>query len=429
MRDRSARRIVASPDETESPDDVAVPTLERPADGVPPVTDTPEAYRSAHDALVAGHGPLALDTERAHGFRYAPKAYLIQLRRAGAGTVLLDPVAFEDGRPRADLSGLAADLAGAEWIIHAATQDLPCLAEVGLLPTHLFDTELAARLLGLPKVNLSTVMEQALGVGLRKAHSADDWSTRPLPADWLVYAALDVELLIDLRDWLDDQLVSAGKRDWAAQEFAHLVEHASDVPRLRTESWRRTSGLHEVRSRRGMEVVRDLWESRDAIAAATDRAPGRILPDRAIVGVATLFDKDEPEVTPALLRRVPSFGMRRAAAYEKEWLDALRRAADRPKPDLPVKSSPREGPPPPRVWNGRWPDSYARWNRVRPALIALAEEVNVPIENVIAPDALRGLLWNSPARTSAAEVDARLAAFDVRPWQRDLVVGVIVANW
>jgi len=422
---RSGKDATPAPDEP-VPD---YPMLDYPADGVPPLTDTPQAYRVAHERLASGQGPLALDTERAHGFRYSPKAYLIQLRRAGAGTVLLDPIALSEGRPRADFSALASDLADVEWIIHAATQDLPCLAEVGLVPQHLFDTELAARLLNLPKVNLSAVMELALGVGLRKAHSADDWSTRPLPSDWLVYAALDVERLADLRDWLDDQLVQAGKREWAAQEFAHLVEHASDIQHFRTESWRRTSGIHEVHSRRGLQVVRDLWERRDAIAAATDSAPGRVLPDRAIIALATMFDGDEPQVTAGLLRRLPGYWMRRAWPYERDWVDALRRAASRPKGDLPPRTAAHEGPPPPRLWEGRRPQCYARWNRVRPALVKLADELAVPLENLVAPDAIRSLLWDSPDATSPVQIDGRLAALDVRPWQRDLVTPVIAASW
>ena len=150
---------------------------------------------------------MAVDAERAHGFRYSQRAYLIQLRRAGAGTHLIDPIAF--GQP-ADLSVRSATaLADAEWVIHAASQDLPCLYEVGLVPRTLFDTELAARLLGYPRVALGTMLEELLGVRLLKEHSAADWSTRPLPSEWLNYAALDVELLVELRDRLAAELVAS----------------------------------------------------------------------------------------------------------------------------------------------------------------------------------------------------------------------------
>ena len=105
-----------------------------------------EGYRDAVDRIAAGTGPIAVDAERASGFRYSQRAYLIQLYRRGSGTVLLDPTAFDD------LGDLAAAMGGAEWVLHAASQDLPCLLEVGLVPERIFDTELGARLLGFERV-------------------------------------------------------------------------------------------------------------------------------------------------------------------------------------------------------------------------------------------------------------------------------------
>ena len=174
---------MSTPNSPTSPaDDAPVYTLvASPAEGVPDVVRTPEALAAATAALAAGHGPVAIDTERAHGFRYSGRAYLIQLRREDAGTVLVDPIAFAGDDERAHLGALADALGDAEWIVHAATQDLPCLAEVDLLPRRLFDTELGGRLLGLPRVSLGALTEQALGKSLAKEHSASDWSRRPLP--------------------------------------------------------------------------------------------------------------------------------------------------------------------------------------------------------------------------------------------------------
>ena len=101
-------------------------------------------------------------------------------------------------RRRATRNTLAAALEGTQWILHAASQDLPCLAEVNLRPGSLFDTELAGRLLGYPRVGLATLVEVIMGQSMRKEHSAVDWSKRPLPKPWLEYAALDVG-----RDGLD----------------------------------------------------------------------------------------------------------------------------------------------------------------------------------------------------------------------------------
>ncbi|MGC4152608.1 MAG: HRDC domain-containing protein [Propionicimonas sp.] len=405
------------------------PVLTAPVDGVPPVVDTVDEYRRMLDRLTAGDGPVAIDTERAQGFRYSGKAYLIQLRRARAGSFLLDPTAFEEGKPRADLSDLSAVLAGAEWILHAASQDLPCLAEDGLLPRRLFDTELAARLLGLPKVNLSALMEQALGISLLKEHSAADWSRRPLPIEWLVYAALDVERLDDLRGWLIDQLQAAGKLEWAYQEFAHLAAHAGDPPTGHTEPWRRTSGLHDVHSPLGLAVVRELWQIRDEIAQQNDRAPGRVLNDRSMSGIAARVEKAKTVPTRVELRQERGFTMRFAARYERDWLDAIARALALTKGELPPRQARTAGPPPPRNWQNRWPDAYARWSRVRPALIACAEELKLPVENLISPDVVRRLLWDAPAGADAAWLAERLTMLGARPWQRELTIPVFLDHW
>lgn len=415
-------------DET-SPEAPSYPVLTAPADGLPPVVDTPEEYDRMLAKLAAGDGPVSIDTERAQGFRYSGKAYLIQLRRAGAGSFLLDPTAFEDDKPRADLSDLSAVLAGTEWILHAASQDLPCLAEDGLLPRRLFDTELAARLLGLPKVNLSALMEQALGISLLKEHSAADWSRRPLPIEWLVYAALDVERLDDLRAWLIDQLRAAGKLEWAYQEFAHLAAHAGDPPTGHTEPWRRTSGLHDVHSPLGLAVVRELWQIRDEIAQENDRAPGRVLNDRSVSGIAARVEKAKTVPTRVELRQERGFTMRFAARYERDWLDAIARALALPKAELPSRQARTLGPPPPRNWQNRWPDAFARWSRVRPALIARAEELQLPVENLVSPDAVRRLLWDAPATADEPWLAERLTLLGTRPWQRELTIPVFLEHW
>lgn len=115
-----------------------------PADGVPEVVIDERQLMAAAAAIARGTGPVALDAERASGHRYGQRAYLVQLRRAGSGTWLFDPAACPD------LSPVAEAIGDAEWVLHAATQDLACLAEVGLRPQRLFDTELGGRLAGLP---------------------------------------------------------------------------------------------------------------------------------------------------------------------------------------------------------------------------------------------------------------------------------------
>ncbi|MEO9323274.1 ribonuclease D [Nocardioides sp. C4-1] len=414
--------MTSGPDETpeqtdDSTEEPAEPTpLLTLADGLPALIDTSDALTAYCTALAAGSGPVAIDAERASGYRYSGRAYLIQLRREGAGTALVDPVAFDS------LAPLAEALEGTEWILHAATQDLPCLTELGLYPSALFDTELAGRLLGYPRVGLATLVETLLGFRMKKEHSAADWSTRPLPASWLEYAALDVEVLVELRDRLADELVETGKAEWARQEFDALRAF-EQTPR--TEAWRRTSGLHRVRGRRSLGAVRELWHTRDEIAARRDVTPGRIVPDAAIIVAATAMPTDR-----AALLSLKGFHGRGAERYASRWIEALRRVAEMPESDLPTRAARVEGPPVPRAWADRDPVAADRLRIARDAVAALSAEHDVPAENLLTPDLLRRTLWAPPATRDPGELLDRvvdqLTTLGARAWQIALTAPVIV---
>jgi ribonuclease D len=394
-----------------------LPVLAAPGEPLADVVTTPDALAAAIAQLRSGAGPVAVDAERAHGYRYSARAYLIQLRRAGSGTLLIDPIPFATDTAAADFSPLRAAIADEEWIIHAASQDLPCLVEIGMVPSALFDTELAGRLLGHPRVGLGALIEQYFGQRLLKEHSAADWSTRPLPREWLTYAALDVELLIELRARLLDELVMAGKDEWARQEFQWLTERATVPTPPRVDPWRRTSGIHAVRSPAGLAVVRELWETRDRIARSLDRAPGRILPDRAISALAA-----RPTPDRAALRAVDGFRRRNAKRYEDDWLAALERARALSKAELPPLHVPTDGPPPPRSWEHRHPEAYGRYLALRAVTNELAERHNLPAENLLTPDLWRRLAWQPPDPLTRRDVDEFLVRLGARQWQRDLVV-------
>ncbi len=402
-----AREQPAGDKTEEAPERTVEPLLE-PRDGLPPLITSADALREAVAALAAGTGPLAVDAERASGFRYGHRAFLVQFRRQGAGTVLIDPVACPD------LSELDAALADAEAVLHAASQDLPCLAELRYRPRRLFDTEIAGRLLGFPRVGLATMVESLLGLGLEKSHSAADWSTRPLPEEWLRYAALDVEVLVELRDLLAEQLTEQGKLDWARQEFAAVL--AAEPPPPRVDPWRRTSGIHRVHNRRGLAVVRELWLERDKIAQRRDLSPTKVLPDSAIVEAAKSIPAGPQE-----LAAVAGFSGRSARRHLPEWQRALSRARALPDRSLPPASAaPGDGPPPAHRWHDRDPEAARRLTAARAVVAALADEHNMPAENLLPPDAVRRLSWQPPAELSATSVAADLAGYGARPWQVDL---------
>ena len=383
-----------------------VPLLE-PREGIPPVVADAAALAEIVARFAAGTGPVAIDAERASGYRYGQRAYLVQLRREGAGSTLIDPV----GCP--DLSSLGEALADTEWVLHAATQDLPCLAELGMRPTSLFDTELAGRIAGFPRVGLGPMVEGVLGFILEKGHSAVDWSTRPLPEPWLRYAALDVEVLVDLRDALEQELSDQGKLEWARQEFAAIV--AAGPPAPRVDPWRRTSGVHKVRRRRQLAAVRELWQTRDRVARERDISPGRILSDAAIVAAALAMP-----VNLAALQALPGFGPRVHRRALEQWFAALDAARAIPEAQLPPPSAPHEGPPPPRSWAEKDPLAAARLSAARAAVGTLAESLNLPQENLVSPDLVRRVSWAPPGDGGAEAVGTALRGHGARPWQVEL---------
>ncbi|MBE1876815.1 ribonuclease D [Myceligenerans pegani] len=390
-------------------DGAAVTPLTEPAGGLPPVTTRPDELEKVADAFARGTGPVAADAERASGYRYGQATYLVQLKRAGAGIALVDPVALPD------LSIVSDAVGDAEYVLHAASQDLPGLNEHGIVPARVFDTELAARLLGFERVGLAAVVAETLGLGLAKEHSAVDWSTRPLPEDWLRYAALDVEVLVEVRDDLAARLEAAGKAEWAAQEFEAV--RTAPPPPPRVDPWRRTSGMHVLRSPRQVAVVRALWEARDATARARDISPGRVLPDRAIVAAARAMPR-----TAGQLVALPEFagkGIRRRAGY---WQRAIDGARELPENRLPSVRGPRtDGPPAPRLWGDRDPVAARRLKSARELVATLSERHAVPVENLLQPDALRRLCWKPPEPADADAIAEFLRERRAREWQVSLL--------
>lgn len=382
--------------------------LTEPAGGVPQVVTTPEELAVVVAAFAAGTGPIAADAERASGFRYGQATYLVQFKRAGAGIALIDADALPD------LSSFGDAVGDAEFVFHAASQDLPGMHDLNIRPAAVFDTELAARLLGWPKVGLAAVVERELGFTLAKEHSAQDWSVRPLPATWLAYAALDVEILLELRDGLEAHLRAAGKLEWAHQEFEAV--RLAPPPEPRVEPWRRTAGIPTVRDTRGLAIVRALWEERDNEAQRRDITPGRVLRDAAIVAAA----RTKPTSLDALLE-VPEWRTRGTKRAASRWWPAIESAMALSDSQLPSRRGPHgDGPPQARMWADKRPEAAARLAAAREVVGELCELHSLPAENLLQPDALRRLCWDY-AGGGEPVVRAVLVARSARPWQVDLV--------
>jgi ribonuclease D len=271
------------------------------------------------------------------------------------------------------------------------------------------------------RVGLAAVVAEVLGLGLAKEHSAVDWSTRPLPPEWLLYAALDVEVLIELRRELGDRLVAAGKDEWARQEFEAVRLAPPAQPRV--DPWRRTSGVHALREPRRLAVVRALWEAREADARRRDISPGRVLPDAAILAAAVALPRTAADLT--ALRPFSGKGTRRRG---DQWFAAVEAALALPEQDLPSVRGPRtDAPPPPRAWADRDPAAAARLAAARAVMAELHETHQVPVENLLQPDLLRRLCWTPPDEPGEAGVAAFLSAGGARPWQVELAAARLAA--
>jgi ribonuclease D len=404
-------------------ENLAVPLLQ-PAQGTPPVIDTESKFQDALTQLSQGSGPFAVDAERASGFRYSARAYLIQVKRSNGGLHLIDPIPFGPGHELfAQLNSL---MNTDEVILHASTQDLPCLRELGINPLNLFDTELAGRIAGLPRVGLGPLLENLMGVTLAKEHSAADWSARPLPKDWLTYAALDVELLVELRDRMYELLDQSKKLGWALEEFAAILKAPPAPPRV--DPWRRTSGMHKIKRRDQLAIIKELWIARDKIASEQDIAPGKLLNDTAIVELAIAAAITKKEFEKALR----PLGLRaRWLENLPLWLSSISAALSLPEDQWPAMRTNADTLPPIKLWRDKFPEKYAPLSHARAAIEIIAEENQIPVENLITPEHVRRVCWKPPVGAtqtlSLPLVEQALAELGARQWQIALVAPALAA--
>lgn len=399
--------------------------LTTPYEGIPSLISTPSQFEEMLSQLALGNGPFAVDAERASGYRYSARAYLIQIKRTDGGLHLIDPIPF--GEDRSLFRKLNELWASEEVILHASTQDLPCLRELELNPTRLFDTELAGRIAGMPRVALGTLTETILDISLAKEHSAQDWSIRPLPDDWLTYAALDVELLVDLRDEIERILEEKGKLDWAEQEFAAILNAPPPVKRI--DPWRRTSGSHKLRKREELVVVRELWMARDGLARELDISQGRLLSDLAISTLAMASQLNPLTNKRELEKALRPIGIRaRWMEYCDLWIKAISDALATPTDELPPLKVKGDGLPQIKIWRDRFPEKYIPLSHARARLGEAAMERELPVENLLTPELMRKICWNYGGNSaSTAEIASDLASWGARRWQIEITASILSA--
>ena len=397
----------------------AIPLL-APAAGVPQIIADIPSFEAALKELALGTGPFAVDAERASGFKFSARAYLIQIKRQGGGLHLIDPIPFGPNHPL--FLKLNELLQSDEVILHASTQDLPCLRELGINPKRLFDTELGGRIAGLPRVGLGPLLESLMEVSLAKEHSAAEWSQRPLPQEWLNYAALDVELLVELREKVYGLLASANKWHWAREEFQAILDAPPSPPRV--DPWRRTSGMHKIKKRNQLAVVRALWTVRNEIAQEVDISQGRLLSDAAIVEIATVAHTKTIKTKKDLERTLRPLGLRaRWLENSASWINAISDALALGEDQWPQVRSDSDSLPPLKIWRERFPDKYAPLTHAKALLSAKATELDIPLENMITPEYIRRICWNAPK----GDVARSLATLGARSWQIEIAAPLLEA--
>lgn len=441
--------------------------LKEPREGVPEVIDTLEAYKEYCNLLAAGSGPLAADAERASGFRYGHEDWLIQFKRKGAGIGLLDPIAL--GKLGVDWHEFNEAVGDAPWIIHDSMQDLPGFFDIGLRPRALFDTEIAAKLLGRKRFGLSSVTEYYLGLTLAKEHSAADWSYRPLPRDWRNYAALDVELLIELEEVMSGELKKQGKISWANQEFAHLLSKGAQKKAPHPNPWLRISHISVLmHDKIGLMIAKELWQKRDELARQYDIAPTLLLSDAAIIEAGKrkpsnsrefrsirilnervrihtgseqdkMFERYAPiqrKIKPNVWKNVIEDAINRAKSGEVAIIDYAQSSNDEDDcgcsnessliaknvQDAQESQDVQESQAAPRsmkYWREHHPKRYERLQNVKRSLIKISEDTHTPSEVIIKPQIIRNLCWQDDVEH--INVKEFLDEQGARMWQSDLI--------
>lgn len=309
-------------------------------------------------AALRGSRILALDTEAAGYHRYLDRVCLVQLSTRSR-TYVIDALAVRDLEPLADP---LAD-AKVETVLHDADYDLRLLhRDFGLVVSGLFDTKVAAQLLGEPAIGLASLVSKYLGVHMEKKHQRADWAMRPLPAELLEYAAEDTRHLPALRDALRRELESAGRLQWAEEEF-RIVESVRWLPTGNGEdAYLRVKGSRDLKPRQ-LAVLRELYAWREEAARARDVATFRVLSNDAMVEIARRMPG-----TLGALAEVPGVGRALLVRSGADLLRAIERARSIPGSELPTRPRGPRRPAPDPAFDARVERLRAARDRAADAL-------------------------------------------------------------
>ncbi len=388
-----------------------------PSEGIPEIYSSPAGFSHAASRLIDGRGPVAVDTERAGEFRYNDRAFLLQLRRQDSGTILLAPEGYR--RECGDI--LAPVLNPLSWVLHSASTDLPSLSKLGLHPTSLFDTEVAARLAGLDHVSLAGMVERFFGFSLAKGHGREDWSQPHLPKEWVIYAALDVEFLLPLATAMAEVLDSQGKLDWAEEEFTYIIQRfSSPLATSPHRDWTSMKGIGALKMKKQQAVAASLWSYRESVARKNDISVERVLPRKALISIAlnmpTTFDS---------FRSLPEmWRLRRREISLETWWHLYLKARQAPAAPHIVKRQTEF--PSPSTWKRADEQSWDQFQNIHTALLNLAEKLDTPVEILIASSTVKAIVWGHRKKplSDRSAIRSALQQHHARTWQIELTLPI-----
>ncbi|HEY0527792.1 MAG TPA: ribonuclease D [Gemmatimonadaceae bacterium] len=361
------------------------------AEGAEYLDDTDSVNRFLDD--IAGAKEIALDTEGASFHRFLDRIYLLQISTRERSAIL-DPLPI--GAPAA--LGALLESADVEVVFHDADYDLRLLhQDYGWHVTHIFDTRIAAQLLGIKSFGLAALLEQFFDVKLDKKHQRADWSMRPLTADMLEYAAQDTRYLLQLRDQMKAALEKAGRWHWAQEEFARLEGTRWEVEES-MEGFLRMKGARDL-TRRELAVLRELANWRDTIAEKLDRATFRVVGNEVLFELARRAPKNVGEL--ASIKGMPKGMIERGG---DDVISAVRRGLEVPEAELP--KFPRG-----QRWN-KDRDFDDRVSRLKSVRDAAATRLELDPGVLCSRERLENI-----ARSGAKTVADLAAVPDLRRWQ------------
>jgi ribonuclease D len=267
---------------------------------------------------------LALDTEGASFHRFLDRIYLLQLSTREQSAII-DPLPI--GSPKR-LGDLLEEIS-VEVVFHDADYDLRLLhQDYGWHVTNIFDTRIAAQLLGIKSFGLAALLQQYFDVRLDKKHQRADWSMRPLPQDMLDYAAQDTRYLLQLKDHMQAELDRRGRLHWAREEFARLEGTRWEAEES-MEGFLRLKGARDL-SRRELAVLREVANWRDTVAAKLDRATFRVMGNEVLFELARRAPRNVTEL--GTIKGMPKGMLERAGA---DIVAAILRGMEAPEAELP----------------------------------------------------------------------------------------------